>query len=85
VAARELALVVPHQANLRILQATAKALELPFEKLYVNVQEYGNTGSASIPLALAEARAEGRIARGDLVLLTSFGAGFHWAATLVRF
>ena len=85
VAVHELALVVPHQANLRILQATANALGVPIEKLHVNVQEYGNTGSASIPLALTEAREQGRIARGDLVLLTSFGAGFHWAATLVRF
>jgi 3-oxoacyl-[acyl-carrier-protein] synthase III len=85
VSVRELALVVPHQANLRILQATARALDLPFERLFVNVEEYGNTGSASIPLALTEARAAGRIARGDLVLLTSFGAGFHWGATLLRF
>jgi 3-oxoacyl-[acyl-carrier-protein] synthase-3 len=81
----EIALVVPHQANLRIMQAVADALELPPEKLYVNVDEYGNTGSASIPIALWEARRNGRIERGDLVLLTSFGAGFHWAAAVVRF
>lgn len=81
----ELALVVPHQANQRIIDAVGKALGVPAEKVYVNVGEYGNTGSASVPLALAEARAAGRIASGDLVLLTSFGAGFHWAAILLRF
>ncbi|UCC48490.1 MAG: ketoacyl-ACP synthase III [Gemmatimonadota bacterium] len=81
----DVALVIPHQANLRIIQATGKALGVPAEKVYVNVQEYGNTGSASVPLALWEARQQGRIAVGDLVLLTSFGAGFHWAAMLLRF
>ena len=81
----DLALVVPHQANLRILEAVRKRLGLPPEKLFVNVQEYGNTGSASVPLALWEAREQGRISTGDLVLLTSFGAGFHWAALLLRF
>jgi 3-oxoacyl-[acyl-carrier-protein] synthase-3 len=81
----EVSLVVPHQANLRIIQAVGKALGAAEDRVYVNVQEYGNTGSASVPLALAEARAAGRVRPGDLVLLTSFGAGFHWAATLVRF
>ena len=81
----DVALVVPHQANLRILKAVARAMDLPEDKLYTNVQEFGNTGSASVPLALAEARDKGLIASGDLVLLTSFGAGFHWAATLLRF
>ncbi len=81
----DLALVVPHQANLRILEAVRKTLGLPPEKVFVNVQEYGNTGSASVPLALWEARQQGRISPGDLVLLTSFGAGFHWAAILLRF
>lgn len=81
----DLALAVPHQANLRILNAVAKALDLPSDKLFVNVDRYGNTGSASIPLALWEARSQGRVSRGDLVLLTSFGAGFHWGAMLVRF
>lgn len=81
----DVALVVPHQANLRIIQATGKALGVPEERVYANVQEYGNTGSASVPLALWEAREQGRIAPGDLVLLTSFGAGFHWAAMLLRF
>jgi 3-oxoacyl-[acyl-carrier-protein] synthase-3 len=81
----DVALVVPHQANLRILNAVAKALDLPPERLYVNVHEYGNTGSASVPLALTEARDAGRVQPGDLVLLTSFGAGFHWAALLVQF
>ncbi len=78
-------LVIPHQANLRIISAVQKALSLPDDKMYINVQDYGNTGSASIPLALWEARGKGQINPGDLVLLTSFGAGFHWAAALLRF
>lgn len=81
----EISLLVPHQANLRIIAAVGKALGIEDERVYVNVQEYGNTGSASIPLALAEAHGAGRIQSGDLVLLVSFGAGFHWAGTLVRF
>lgn len=80
----EVELIVPHQANLRILNAVAKALGVAAERLFVNVQDYGNTGSASVPLALCQAREEGRVQPGDLVLLTSFGAGFHWAASLVR-
>jgi len=81
----DLALVVPHQANLRIIRAVQKALEVPDETMFVNVENYGNTGSASIPLALWEARGQGRIQPGDLVLLTAFGAGFHWASMLLRF
>ena len=81
----EIALVVPHQANLRIIQAVGKALGVSEEKVFTNVRHYGNTGSASVPLALCQAREEGRIGAGDLVLLTSFGAGFHWAAMLLRF
>jgi len=81
----DVALVVPHQANLRIINAVAAKLGVETERVYVNVQEYGNTGSASVPLALWEARQKGRIAAGDLVLLTAFGAGFHWAATLLRY
>jgi 3-oxoacyl-[acyl-carrier-protein] synthase-3 len=81
----EVALVVPHQANRRILDAVAKHLGLPAEKMFTNIRLYGNTGSASVPLALAQAREQGRVRPGDLVLLTSFGAGFHWAAMLLRF
>lgn len=81
---RDIALLVPHQANLRILDAVRHELGLPPEKVVVNVQEYGNTGSASVPLALWEARQQGRIKSGDLVLLVSFGAGFHWAGMLLR-
>jgi 3-oxoacyl-[acyl-carrier-protein] synthase-3 len=81
----DVALLVPHQANLRILEAVRGELELPPERVFVNVQEYGNTGSASVPIALWEARAKGRVAPGDLVLLVSFGAGFHWAGVLLRF
>lgn len=78
-------LVIPHQANLRIIEAVAKSLKLTPDKVYVNVQEYGNTGSASVPLAMCEARQRGLVKPDDLVLLTSFGAGFHWAAALLRF
>ena len=81
----EVALVVPHQANERILRAVGKLLDLPPEKLFSNIRQYGNTGSASVPLALCQAREEGLIEKGDLVLLTSFGAGLHWAGTLLRF
>ena len=78
-------LAVPHQANLRILTAVAKNLGLTKDKLFVNVQEVGNTGSASVPIALSQAYEQGRIQSGDLVLLASFGAGFHWGAVLIRF
>lgn len=79
------ALVVPHQANLRIIKAVAQNLRVPLEKVFINVEEYGNTGSASVPLALSQALTEKRIRPGDLVLATTFGAGFHWAAALMRF
>jgi len=78
-------LVVPHQANLRIIRGVAKSLEVPMEKVFTNVQEYGNTGSASVPLALYEAERQGRVGAGSLVLLTAFGAGFHWAAAALRY
>lgn len=81
----DLALVIPHQANARIIEAVGQRLGLPREKVFVNVDSYGNMGSASIPVALWEAETTGRIAPGDLVLLTSFGAGFHWGAMLLRY
>jgi len=81
----EVALVIPHQANLRIIETMKAKLGLRDEQVYVNVDRYGNTGSATVPLALAEARREGRIAEGDLVVLTAFGAGFHWSAAALQF
>jgi 3-oxoacyl-[acyl-carrier-protein] synthase-3 len=81
----QLALVVPHQANLRITDAVRKRLDLPDEKVYSNIQRYGNTTAASIPIALSEAVKEGKVKRGDLVCLASFGSGFTWAASLLRY
>ncbi|HSM01368.1 MAG TPA: beta-ketoacyl-ACP synthase III [Acidimicrobiia bacterium] len=81
----EVALVIPHQANLRIIDAVRSKLGVGEDKVYVNVDRFGNTGSASVPLALAQAREEGRIQAGDLVVLTAFGAGFHWAAAALQF
>ena len=80
----DLDLLVPHQANLRILEAGATRLGLPMERVMVNVDRYGNTASGSIPLALDEAARGGRIRRGDLVGLVSFGGGLSWAASLIR-
>ncbi len=77
-------LLIPHQANLRIITATAKRLGIPMEKVFVNVNRYGNTSAASVPLALDEARKEGRIKDGDLVELVTFGAGFTWGAAVMR-
>ena len=78
-------LLVPHQANLRISEMVQRRLELPPEKVVNNIQKYGNTTAASIPLALYEARKEGRVKPGDLVCLSAFGAGFTWGAALIRF
>jgi 3-oxoacyl-[acyl-carrier-protein] synthase-3 len=77
-------LLVPHQANIRIIQASAKRLKLPMEKVYVNVQKYGNTSAASIPIALEEAEREGRIKEGDVVVLVGFGAGLTWASCALK-
>jgi 3-oxoacyl-[acyl-carrier-protein] synthase-3 len=84
VTADEIDLLVPHQANLRIIDATAKHAGIPMSKVMVNLDRYGNTSSASIPLALDQALSEGRIAPGSLVLLVAFGAGFTWGSAVVR-
>jgi 3-oxoacyl-[acyl-carrier-protein] synthase-3 len=78
-------LMIPHQANVRIIEATAKHANIPMEKVYVNVDRYGNTSAASIPIALDEAIETGRIKEGSTVLLVAFGAGFTWGAMVVRF
>jgi 3-oxoacyl-[acyl-carrier-protein] synthase-3 len=77
--------LVPHQANIRIIQAMARRLELPMERVIVTVQEHGNTSAASVPLALDVAVRDGRIRRGDLLLLEAFGGGFTWGSALVRY
>jgi 3-oxoacyl-[acyl-carrier-protein] synthase-3 len=76
--------VIPHQANLRMLYAVAKRIEVPEEKLYITVQKYGNISSASIPIAFDEAVRTGAIKEGHLVLLTAFGGGLTWASALIR-
>ncbi|HEX6048541.1 MAG TPA: beta-ketoacyl-ACP synthase III [Gemmatimonadaceae bacterium] len=78
-------LMIPHQANIRIIEASAKHANIPIEKVYVNVDRYGNTSSASIPIAIDEAIDCGRIKEGSTVLMVAFGAGFTWASTVVRF
>ena len=77
-------LLIPHQANLRISQMVQKQLKLPDHKVYNNIQKYGNTTAASIPIALCEAWEEGKIKQGQLLCLTSFGSGFTWASALIR-
>ncbi len=84
VAPEEIDLLVPHQANLRIIEATAKHANIPMSKVRVNLDRYGNTSSASIPLALDQAVAEGRVKPGSLVLLVAFGAGFTWGSAVIR-
>ncbi|HEY9183677.1 MAG TPA: beta-ketoacyl-ACP synthase III [Gammaproteobacteria bacterium] len=77
--------LIPHQANIRIISATAKRLQMPMERVVLTVQEHGNTSSASVPMALDTAIRDGRIKRGDLLLLEAFGGGFTWGASLVRY
>ncbi len=84
VALDEISLVIPHQANLRITEMVRRRLGLPEERVYSNIQRYGNTTAASVPLAISEAVQEGRIRSGDLVCLTAFGSGFTWGSSLIR-
>jgi len=77
-------LFIPHQANLRIITAVGKRLGVPEGKVFVNLERYGNTSAASIPIALAEAREKGRYSKGDLVLLAAFGGGLTWGSALLR-
>jgi 3-oxoacyl-[acyl-carrier-protein] synthase III len=84
VAAREIDLFIPHQANTRIVDAVLPRLGIAPERTFMNIEHYGNTSAASIPIALAEAVATGRLHDGDLVLLTGFGAGMTWASALLR-
>lgn len=76
---------IPHQANMRIMEEVANRLRIPMDKVIVTVHKYGNTSAASIPTALDEAVRSGKIQRGDLVLVNSFGAGFTWGAALIRY
>jgi len=76
--------LIPHQANIRIIQSAAKRLKMPMEKVVVNVDRYGNTSSASIPIALEEAIHDGRIKSGQTVVMVGFGAGLTWASTVIR-
>jgi 3-oxoacyl-[acyl-carrier-protein] synthase-3 len=77
-------LLIPHQANIRIIEATAKRLNIPMDKVCVNLDKYGNTSAASIPIALEEAMKDNKIKKGDLLLMVAFGAGFTWGGVLVR-
>ncbi len=80
----DISILIPHQANLRIIQAAAQNLDISYEKIYINVDRYGNTSAASIPLALDEANRKGLIKKGDYVLLVTFGAGLTWGSTVLK-
>jgi 3-oxoacyl-[acyl-carrier-protein] synthase-3 len=76
--------LIPHQANIRIIQSAAKRLHLPMEKVVVNVAQYGNTSAASIPIALAEAVQSKRFKKGDVIAIAGFGAGLTWASCIMK-
>ena len=80
----ELDWLVPHQANIRIIQAMAKRLNMPMEKVVLTVQDHGNTSAASVPMALDVGIRDGRVKKGDLVLMEAFGGGFTWGSILMR-
>jgi 3-oxoacyl-[acyl-carrier-protein] synthase-3 len=80
----DIKLLIPHQANTRIINATAKRMKLPPEKVYINIQNYGNTSAASIPVALHEAKQNGKLQPGDVCVMVAFGGGFTWGAAAIR-
>jgi 3-oxoacyl-[acyl-carrier-protein] synthase-3 len=82
--ADEIKLVVPHQVNMRIIEAARERLDWPIEKFYLNIEKYGNTSAGSVPIALDEAVREGRLEKGDLVIMVAFGAGLTWGSTLIK-
>jgi 3-oxoacyl-[acyl-carrier-protein] synthase-3 len=84
VPASEVSLLIPHQANTRIIESVSKRLGIPSEKVYVNIENYGNTSSASIPIALDEVARSGKLKDGEYVLFVAFGAGLTWGATLAK-
>ena len=77
-------LIIPHQSNLRIIEATMEKLGLPMEKAFVNIDKYGNTSSASVPIAMDEARKQGRLRKGNIVMLVAFGGGLTWGSSVIR-
>ena len=81
----ELDWLIPHQANLRIISATARKLDMSMEQVVITVDRHGNTSAASVPLALDEAVRDGRIKRGDMLLLEAFGGGFTWGSALIKY
>jgi 3-oxoacyl-[acyl-carrier-protein] synthase-3 len=83
--ASDIDVMIPHQANIRIIEATAKHANIPMEKVFVNVDRYGNTSAASIPIALSEAQEQGIVKEGSTVMFVAFGAGFTWGSMVVRF
>ena len=83
--AEKLDWLIPHQANLRIIEATARKLKMPMQRVILTIQDHGNTSTASVPMALDVAVRDGRIQRGQTVLLEAFGGGFTWGAALLRY
>lgn len=81
---KDIDLMIPHQANTRIVEAAAKLIDFPLEKVFLNIDRYGNTSSATIPIALDEIRREGRLKPGNLILLCSFGTGVTWGSAIIR-
>jgi 3-oxoacyl-[acyl-carrier-protein] synthase III len=82
--ADDIDILIPHQANIRIIEATAKYAKIPMEKVFVNVDRYGNMSSATVPVALDEAVEQGRVKKGDNILMVAFGAGFTWGSSVIR-
>jgi 3-oxoacyl-[acyl-carrier-protein] synthase-3 len=80
----DIAWLIPHQANIRIIDSVAKRLQIPSEKVYLNIEKYGNTSAASVPMALDEANRKGLLKKGDYILMVAFGGGLTWGATLIR-
>ena len=85
VSAEDIELLIPHQANIRIIEALARALKFSMEKVFVNIDKVGNCSAATIPVALAQADQSGRLKRGDLMELVAFGGGFTWGAAVIRY
>ena len=81
----DVTLIVPHQANVRIIEGVAERLKISMDRFYINIQKYANTSAATIPIAIHEARLEGKIHDGDLILVVAFGGGLTWGAGLIQF